>query len=227
MKRICVSLGYPNLQNSLEEARKLATVADVIEVRLDLLDEIIIAPFLAAIQTPLLFTNRPEWEGGRYHGEEEHRLAPLLEAAENEVSYIDLELRAPKSSWSTLLEVCSGTSTRIISSWHDFQATPSSADLAVTLQKMQDSGAHIGKIVTTAHTGRDALRTLNLLDTAAEIDFPLIAFAMGEHGKISRAASPALGGYMTYCATDHGAQTAPGQIKIGDIKDIYRILGDG
>ncbi len=224
MMRICASLGEPSLQESLEKARELATMADVIEVRLDLLDEMAIAPFLNEIPTPLLFTNRPEWEGGRYYGEEEHRLVPLLEAVENGASYIDLELRAPKSSWSTLVDVCSDTSTRIISSWHDFQATPSNAELMATLQKMQGSGAHIGKIVTTAHTGRDALRTLHLLDMAAEMDFPLITFAMGELGKISWAATPALGGYMTYCAADSGRHTAPGQIKISDIKNIYRLL---
>lgn len=222
--RICVSLGEPGLSDALEWARKLAIQADVIEVRLDLLDEMAVDPFLKAIETPLLFTNRPEWEGGKYLGEEKDRLAPLLKAAQNGASYIDLELRAEQGSWSTLLDACSDTSTRIISSWHDFKTTASETELRTILQKMRDSGAQIGKIVTTAHSYRDVLKILRLLDISAEMDFPLIAFAMGEAGKISRAASPVLGGYMTYCSTDHGEQTAPGQIKITDMKEIYRIL---
>jgi len=222
--RICVSLGEKSLQEALEKAQRLAIQADVIEVRLDLLDEMAIDPFLKEIETPLLFTNRPEWEGGKYHGEEKDRLAPLLEAAQNGASYIDLELRAEQHSWSTLLEACADTSTRIIASWHDFKATASETVLTTILQQMRDSGAHIGKIVTTAHGYRDVLSILHLLAVSAEMDFPLIAFAMGEAGKISRAASPVLGGYMTYCSADHGQQTAPGQIKISDMREIYRIL---
>ena len=89
---------------------------------------------------------------------------------------------------------------------------------------MRDSGAHIGKIVTMAHDFRQALRILQLQEKAAQLDFPLISFAMGEAGRISRAATCALGGYMTYCAPDSGEATAPGQIRVSDLRTIYHHL---
>ena len=225
--RICVSLSEPSLQKSLVKAKQLATVADVIEVRLDLLAEKAVTPFLHALQTPLLFTNRPEWEGGNFRGTEQQRLAPLLEAAENGAAYIDLEIRAVEHSWTTLLKACANTPTMIISSWHDFKTTPDEQELVAILGKMRDSGAHIGKIITTAQTSHDVLTILRLLEKAREMQFPFIAFAMGEAGKISRVTVPAWDGYMTYCSADHGEQTAPGQITITEMKEIYRIVYGG
>ena len=94
--------------------------------------------------------------------------------------------------------------TGLIISWHDFSGTPSSDELGEILQQQMESGAHIGKIVTTANDYQDVLRILNLLAMAAENNFPLIAFCMGSIGKISRVATTKLGGYMTYAAPDGG-----------------------
>ena len=44
---------------------------------------------------------------------------------------------------------------------------------------MQEQGADIGKIVTTAKDYVDVLHVLSLQEKAAELDFPLIAFCMG------------------------------------------------
>lgn len=222
--RICVCLGMSDLEESLVRAKQLKGKADVIEVRLDLLSEPAVTPFLHGLQTPLLFTNRPEWEGGKFHGEERQRLAPMLEAARNGADYIDLEIRAAGDSWKTMLEVCADTKTKLISSWHDFKETPGLQELIALVQKMKDSGANIGKIVTTAQCSHDVLTLFQLLEGAQEMDFPLIAFAMGDIGKISRVAAPALHGYMTYCSADQGEGTAPGQITISEMQDIFRIV---
>lgn len=218
--KICVSLGMTKLSDALQEARELGEKADVIEIRLDLLDEPVVAQFFEEINVPLLFTNRAEWEGGGFQGSEEERLLPLLEAIDGKAAYVDLELRAPKKSWDQIRVRCADSQCRLIASWHDFHTTPEVAELEDVVKKMQGSGAHLGKIVTTAHDHRQALRVLNLQEKAAQLDFPLISFAMGDAGRITRAATCALGGYMTYCAPDHGEKTAPGQLRVSDLQLI-------
>jgi 3-dehydroquinate dehydratase-1/3-dehydroquinate dehydratase/shikimate dehydrogenase len=222
--RVCVSLGMATVLESLEEALMLGEKADVLEIRLDLMREPAVKPFLTKIKLPLLFTNRADWEGGRFSGHEEDRLDLLLKAMEDNASYVDLELRAPEQSWKKALTAGIHSTTRLVCSWHDFNRTPGKSQLEDTLLMMQDSGANIGKIVTMADDHRDALRVLNLQEKAAQLDFPLISFAMGEAGRISRAATCALGGYMTYCAPDSGEQTAPGQIRVSDLRTLYEHL---
>ena len=215
MHRICVSIARKTVDEGLAVAEAISPLADVIEIRLDHLRNVSVAPFLTHLSKPLLFTNRPIWEGGEFAGDEEARLAPLMEAVQLGAHYVDLELKAPASSQQALLEVVEKSSSRLILSWHNFQETPTQAELVGRLAMMQDKGAHIAKIVTMAHDYHDVLRVLMLQEQAAKMDFPLIAFCMGRAGVISRLATVELGGYMTYCAAHEDEATAPGQLSVG------------
>ena len=53
--KICVSLGMTTLLESLQEARRVGSQADVLEIRLDLMDEPAVTPFLTQVKIPLLF----------------------------------------------------------------------------------------------------------------------------------------------------------------------------
>ena len=218
--RICVAVARGTVAEALLVAGQAVHQADVIEIRLDSLLEIQVAPFLAAIRTPLLFTNRPTWEGGRFAGEEDTRLVPLLEAVTQEAAYVDLELTAPAKSLQRLQREIEQASTRLILSWHNFQQTPERPELLAKLKAMQENGAHIGKIVTLASTFRDVLRVLQLQEDAARMHFPLIAFCMGRPGVISRLATLELGGYMTYCSAGDGEATAPGQLSVAAMREM-------
>jgi len=224
--RICAAVARASISEALEAAEQETSMADVIEIRLDYLREIAVSPFLAAIGKPLLFTNRPVWEGGRFAGVEEARLAPLVEAVAQNAGYVDLELRSPDESLARLQRHIAQSSTRLILSWHDFQKTPAREGLMATLHAMQDKGAHIGKIVTMASDFHDVLRVLQLQEEASRLQFPLIAFCMGPPGVISRLATLELGGFMTYCSAGDGAATAPGQLSVGTLRGILaRIRG--
>jgi 3-dehydroquinate dehydratase-1/3-dehydroquinate dehydratase/shikimate dehydrogenase len=110
--------------------------------------------------------------------------------------------------------------TKLILSWHDFKETPSAAELTNLLQQMAGSGAHIGKIVTTAHNANDVLRVLALQEEARAAGFSLIAFCMGEAGRISRLATLYLGGYMSYACLNEEHSAAPGQISIRSLREM-------
>ena len=222
---VCVSIACESVAQALDAAKHSESHADVIEIRLDSLSRPGIEPFVKYLTKPLLFTNRPEWEGGAFKGPEAARVALLLDAVQNDCALVDLELKtAPELRGELLDVILEHPQTGLIISWHDFSGTPSSDELDEILQEQMESGAHIGKIVTTANDYKDVLRILNLQIDAAESNFPLIAFCMGPIGKISRLATTKLGGYMTYAAPDEGKKTAPGQITVSVLREMLSSL---
>ncbi len=223
--RICVSIGRTSIDDALAIADSVASQADVLEIRLDYLQTPIVSQFVNTLQTPLLFTNRPDWEGGEYSGDEEGRMGALLEAVAENSSYVDLELLAPDESHQRMRMALQNSATKLILSWHNFKDTPSREELVGRMALMQDKGADIGKIITTAHSHQDVLRVLQLQEVAEQLNFPLIAFCMGRAGVVSRVATCDLGGYMTYCAVSDEEATAPGQLSIGRLREIYSLMG--
>lgn len=219
---VCVSVAQPSVEQTLAAAGALVGQADVIEIRLDVMTPPAVAPLMTALRTPLLFTNRAQWEGGMFHGDETKRVALLVEAAQQGAAYVDLELKTDLHLRRDVL--AAATSSRVILSWHNFDHTPEDAVLADILAQQQESGAHIGKMVTMAHSWQDVLRVLHLQLRAAEKKFPLIAFCMGAPGVISRLATLELGGYMTYAAPDEASATAPGQLPIAALNHLRALL---
>ncbi len=221
---ICVSIGEASPEKMLVAAEKITEMTDVIEIRLDCLEVPSVTPFIDTLDKPLLFTNRPDWEGGNFSGQEDERLKPLLEAIDKKAAYVDLEYLAPEKSLEKLRNRLTHATTQLILSWHNFSMTPKREKLLDTLNGIKTNGADIGKIVTTAHSFEDVLRVLQLQIDAAQLQFPLIAFCMGKPGIISRLATLELGGYMTYCSPEEGHSTAPGQVSIGALREILARL---
>jgi 3-dehydroquinate dehydratase-1/3-dehydroquinate dehydratase/shikimate dehydrogenase len=218
--RICVSIAAPSVAEAVRAAKEAQPLADVIEIRLDALAAPEIGPFTEQLHKPLLFTNRPAWEGGSFTGDEEVRIEPLLRALAAGAAYVDIELGTDPGLQQQVISAARENSGKVLVSWHDFKVTPSAQALATILQRQYRSGAHIGKIVTTARDFRDVLRVLDLQTEAAELDFPLIAFCMGRPGMISRLATLELNGFMTYAAPDRGPATAPGQLEVSALRRL-------
>lgn len=221
---ICVAIGKNTVTEAIAAAQIAAVEADVVEIRIDAMVEPEVEPLLSELDHPMLFTCRPDWEGGLYTGPEEERLALLEEAVAHGAAFVDLELKAPDDSFSRLLPKLADSPTRLIVSNHNFEATGSREELLEILKAMKEKGADIGKIITTAHTFSDVLRVLQLQQDARELDLPLIAFCMGRAGVVSRLATLELGGFMTYCAPNDGAGTAPGQITVSNLRRALQAL---
>ncbi len=223
-QRICVSIAASEPDQALKIAQDNEAYGDVIEIRLDSLKNPEPAPFSKGLSKPVLFTCRPTWEGGEFAGEEEARFAILTKAIESGASYVDVELEADVERRKELLTTARKHRVKSIVSWHNFDRTGSEPALAAIVQRMFQSGADIGKIVTTAHDFKDVLRVLALQELAQEMGFDLIAFCMGKPGVISRVATLAMNGYMSYCAPAGGEVTAPGQLPAPALQTIMKAL---
>ena len=224
VRRLCVSIAAATQAEALALAKKSEAVADVIEIRLDSMTNPDLPLFVNSLAKPLVFTNRPTWEGGSCAAEEQERLGLLKKAAEAGAAYVDLELNADPTLATELITAARANHCQTIVSWHDFKCTASRQALTEIFQRQCRSGADIGKIVTTARCFQDVFRVLALQEQAAELGFPLIAFCMGPLGMISRVATTDLGGYMTYAAPDNGTPTAPGQLPGSALRRIFTEL---
>ncbi|MCX5865035.1 MAG: type I 3-dehydroquinate dehydratase [Deltaproteobacteria bacterium] len=226
-RRLCVSIAGATPAEALALAKESEPVTDVIEIRLDGMTPPDISLFLSGLSKPLVFTNRPTWEGGNCADEEIERIALLKKAAESGAAYVDIELKTDPTLATELIGAARANNCQTIVSWHDFKCTASKQALTEIFQGQCRSGADIGKIVTTARCFQDVFRVLALQEQAAEMGFPLIAFCMGPLGMISRVATTDLGGYMTYAAPDNGPATAPGQLSVSALRRIFTELGHG
>ena len=76
------------------------------------------------------------------------------------------------------------------------------------------------KITTTAISKSDCSIVMALYAQHENI----IAFCMGKPGKITRVAAPLLGAEFTYASLNEKHATAPGQLTVDELIDIYDVL---
>lgn len=201
---------------------KANQLADLIELRLDYLSRPNLEEFWPKAKKPLIITNRLSQEGGQFRGGEEERIGFLKKAIDLGAPFIDIELVSVKDHIYELLHHRKQTS--IILSFHNFARTNSLSELRLLLKKMMALGADISKIVTFAQSWVDNLQILNLIPYARQRKQKIVTFCMGEKGKISRLLSPLLGAEWTYVALETNKKSAPGQLTIKELKEIWRKL---
>lgn len=221
---ICVSLVPDSIASLPETIGSIHEMADVVEIRLDGMDNPCLPPGSLQLARPILATNRPIWEGGHCAGSEEARVELLCRAIEAGARYVDIELQTEPSLRERVQQAASKHHCKVIVSHHDFITTPTSEQLQDTLAQMMATGADIGKIVTTASDPLDALRILAVQQVASAHNFTLCAFAMGSAGRISRLATLFLGGFMTYAALTDAQATAPGQLTLTQLRSLTTLF---
>jgi 3-dehydroquinate dehydratase-1 len=204
---------------AVEEGNRLA---DLIELRVDYLRNAALEKLLKAGEKPLIVTNRPRAEGGRYGGDEKKRLVILREATALGAAFVDVEIRTERSSLRELIKNKNGT--RLVLSFHDFQRTPSDGELRRLLDRMNRQGADVAKIVTFARSWDDNLKVLALIPYARRKRQAIVTFCMGEKGKMSRIFSPLMGAAWTYASLSRKQASAPGQLTIQEMREIWERL---
>ncbi|MDO9527726.1 MAG: type I 3-dehydroquinate dehydratase [Syntrophales bacterium] len=223
---ICIPIIAATNEEALLKMKKSALLADVIELRADYIRDISLGELIGAKEGKLLITNRKMDEGGRFEGSERERVALLKEAVELGAEYIDIELSTEDALIEELLLKIRGNDnrTKLIISHHDFNKTPPESELKKLFDECLGAGADIVKIVTYANSVEDNLRVLNLIPYAKGGNKEIIAFCMGNSGRISRAAAPLLGSYLSFASLERGDESVPGQMTASEMKEILRIL---
>ena len=220
--KVCIPIVETTVEKALTAIEEVNRWADLIELRADYLKRVKLALLLENRRKPFIVTNRKKEEGGKYKGEERKRLNVLQEAIDLGADYIDVELAAERSFLQGLIKNRRGT--QVILSFHDFQRTPSLKELQRLFEQMVRLGADVTKIVSFARAWEDNLSILSLIPFARARKQKIVAFCMGEKGKISRLFSPFLGAAWTYASLSRGKASAPGQLTVGEMKEIWGML---
>jgi 3-dehydroquinate dehydratase/shikimate dehydrogenase len=159
-----------------------------------------------------LATCRRRLGGGEFSGDAGAELYWLMRAREAGCEWCDLEVET--------LEQLPGKSIRgfgvpekVLLSIHDFQRTPRLPGLGRLPAR---SGADAIKIAATSRSIADSVRLLRVARKSEQV----VAVPMGEVGLAARILALREGSALAYAPV--GAATAPGQIGMRELKELYR-----
>jgi 3-dehydroquinate dehydratase-1 len=223
--KVCVSLAT----NSVDKlpgliASALQKRADFVEIRFDHdiyknIDQALV--ITSKIRNKAIFTLRSKEEGGSFDGSNRERISLLEKMAMIRPMLLDVEISTLKKDRG-IGQFLSENRVPILVSSHDFRKTSSPSTLRIKFKEMRKYSNYV-KMITTARSIEDNFKLLSLYDD--NDNTKLIAFAMGEHGILSRLLCNLYGGSpFTYASLDK--QLAPGQLDIVLMKKIYNRIAN-
>ncbi|HXV50938.1 MAG TPA: type I 3-dehydroquinate dehydratase [Nitrosopumilaceae archaeon] len=218
--KTCVTIAEKTPKKLSQIVKKAAKKSNYVEIRFDFLSPRQVPESLELVKKYLkrsVCTLRPKSEGGKFSGSENERLSILKLIAEYNPFLLDVEYNTLRKN-KQFANYIKKTGTDLLVSWHDFKQTPSDSTLSKILNQMTKLSKNV-KIVTTAKSTNDSSRVLSLYNNAQKLN--LIAFSMGEYGKMSRILCLFLGSPYTYVSL--GKPIAPGQFSLDEIKSIIKI----
>ena len=219
---ICVSIIETTHEKAARAIQEGNRVADLIELRLDFLKNPKLEKLPIDEKDRFIITCRRKAEGGRYAGNEKNRFGILKEALDLGIGFVDVELESERPLLEDLME--NRKKTRMILSYHNFRTTLSQNKLQRITDDMIQLGADVAKVVTMARAWEDNFPVLSLIPYAREKKQEIVAFCMGEEGKMSRIFAPWLGSAWTYAALSKAKTSAPGQLTVREMKDFWEML---
>lgn len=198
-------------ETPVEEARG---ACDLLEIRLDLLEQPETRPWSHLSELPILFTARRGDEGGAGNLTAESR-SGLLEAILAEASLIDVEL-ASAGEMSGLLEKAAALRVPWVASWHDFDGRADSfGKIPAMAEQAARAGAVCFKAAVRLHQIDDLSKLAGLL--TQEHPLPLSLMGMGPLAPVSRLLCAQYGSVLNYGYLGD-APTAPGQWSAARLK---------
>ena len=218
--KICAVVAAPDASAMWRQLQQALAQTRTVELRLDWLrDDAEIARFIARLRSAkklrvtLIATCRRRPAGGFYRGTVARQLLHLAEAVRAGCQWYDLDIETSSACPPELLEVMLGDARRIASA-HFFRRTPSDYDGLIA--KLSKSGADAIKIAAQC----DSLAQASKLLSVAHANRKVIAIPMGEIAQPGRILALRNRYALAYAPVD--ASTAPGQIPLRAMNDVYR-----
>jgi 3-dehydroquinate dehydratase type I len=209
---ICISLGSVTFSECVKALGK----SEYTELRMDLLDYSDDQfKSLFKLKRKSVATCRP----GKM--DRNQRMVKLKNAILFGAGFIDIEYESDGSFRSEISDFAHENDAQVIISYHNYEITPGIPELDVIYNQSLNWGADYVKVATMANFDSDNARILGLYENHKN----LIAFCMGKKGAITRFAAPLLGSLFTFAALNSEMATAPGQLTLEQLLELYRGLG--
>ncbi len=216
--KICVSICAETADEMLEQIRRAEDLADVIEIRFDCIESKQIHKafaFLASKKT-LLLTYRPKEQGRKIE-------ADLFQREVFWNAFVINGTTDAKKLWFDyeydLMNLQKVSNQVTIRSFHNFSGVPENLN---EIYDNLSANSEVPKIAFQADDITDTIPIWKLLERAQSENKQIIPIAMGEAGKWTRILGLAHGAFMTYASLDEGNETAPGQVSVTDLIEVYR-----
>lgn len=200
-------------------ASNITESCDLVEIRIDLLDDPAPASWAHLTSLPLLFTCRRKSEGGRGALGSQARAA-LLEAALPDAALIDIEV-ASIPEMPSLIAQLNSAEIPWIASAHDFSRAPSIDILEAGKLAAFDHGAAAFKAAVELGWEIGQLAPLGLF--LKESEYPISLMGMGPLAPVSRVLFAQLGSVLNYGYLG-SVPTAPGQWSASQLKQAIRAV---
>ena len=210
--KICLTIGNV----TYDEALKHLNDVSLAEIRMDLLD-------FTDEQFSSVFS-QDKCTIATYRSENSFDIlfAKYSQAIQFGCTCVDIDINVPEIYRDKIADLAHSLNRRVILSYHNYDKTPSKKHLTQTIEKIFSSGADIAKLACMAKSLDDCSRILGLYENQTK----LVAFCMGELGKVTRLAAPILGAPFTY-ASIKGKEVAPGQISYSEVDSFLEKMEVG
>jgi 3-dehydroquinate dehydratase/shikimate dehydrogenase len=223
------------LETQVREA--IAAGATLVELRVDRIGDVNAVERLLRQphDIPFILTIRTIEEGGAWDGDEAERIALFERLGLLLPGYIDIEYfrwrRSPNLRQKINLiandgKGCDdGSSTArpknaLILSYHDLTTQPWHAGQFAVAEEIVAAPSAVAKAVFTPADSTDAVWALWLCLFIPSK--PTIAIALGEAGLLTRVLAKRVGLFASYAAIERGAEAAPGQPTVQELRSLYR-----
>jgi len=137
-------------------------------------------------------------------------------------AFVDVEIESSAGDLESLRASAEEHGTDMIISYHDFERTGDREDLESIMIACYEKGGDIAKIATRVHAPEDIRNLLALYDLPGR----KVILGMGPLGRITRLMGPYLGAEFTFASMGHSAGTAPGQLSLKEMNDIYKVIDE-
>lgn len=244
---LCVSIPFKfkSFRDSkLVIDRAIKSKPNLIELRFDYISnvKIISTDFLKELlnfihpHVGVIFTFRDSSEGGQIEIEQQEHFKIIKMFIETQPDYIDIEMNTNENYLKEIINFASQRGIRLIFSYHNLDKTLTYDEGINIVHEFHDKlikrlslkpkvlKDNIYKIIFMAQTFEDNLIPLKVCKNYSNSNQRIISFCIGTLGVFSRIMCVTKGSFLTYTSLDE--ETAPGQINIYKMKELYNLILD-
>ena len=174
---------------------------------------------------PIIYTRRSIREGGQPITASEETVSRGIEAvcADAAVDFVDCELSSEPEHFQRALQAAKSSGALLIGSFHDFERTPSLAEMAEKFAAAERLGADVAKVAVMPRDVGDVLALLQATLAASRSHaVPLITMSMGPYGALTRLFGWMFGSSVSFAVGSRAS--APGQVPIDDVRSVLEVL---
>jgi len=228
MDQLCVAIQAGSPAELMERAEAALADSKFLELRLDSLPKPLAAlpkvkEFLDSHRdATVIATCRRKQFGGSFDGALRAELEVLTKAAEAGCQIVDLEVESAEEAAPRQLDQLRAhlraAGTALLVSFHDFTRTKG---LEQAAERIEAFRPEFVKVVATAKSLTDNLAMLKLIEERSRSTH-VVGISMGEEGVVSRILGLRAGASFTFASLDDGIETAPGQVSVRALRNLYR-----